>query len=424
MEEKGMTAVHTLTGDRTEDEGITMTVRSKRRFRNLLAISDKIKRYNVQRSRNPDMEMPSKESLRYLLLENALSEVVEGNMNREASGSVILYDNSAGKMRIATALGLEQCIVDNTEIDPQSDTISATVLRTGTPICVENIADSNLVPHLYEGGRKRMQTSSSFMSMPLLTINGVEGVVNLNAPKGKSFTSTDFSYGKILTAYMSAVMSKYDIMDMTDSAERKEKDSLVYEVAKHSFLRTLSEKNDWVYKHSMMVKNYAVEIARVMGIDEGHLADAAEFHDLGKVGVDDSILNKQGPLTKDEVYEMQDHTVMSELLVSIIDDNGLGKVAKQHHQRYDGAKDAWPPSYPDRICGNAIHPHARIVAAADTLESMTAERPYRKGMPIEIAVGEIKKESGKQFDPEISAAVVEAYQRGSFDKYLEKRRVN
>src|SRR5204863_8970159 len=124
------------------------------------------------------------------------------------------------------------------------------------------------------------------------------------------------------------------------------------------------------------------------------------LHDIGKIGIPDSVLDKAGPLNPAERRLMRRHTLIgSELLaeVPLLEGEGL-QVVRSHHERWDGQ------GYPDGLVGAEIPPAARIFAVADTLDAMTTDRPYRRRCTWDQAVDEILRESGRQFDPRVVAA--------------------
>ena len=155
--------------------------------------------------------------------------------------------------------------------------------------------------------------------------------------------------------------------------------------------------------HALRVQRYAVELAG--GLDPGLLHDPSlEYgfllHDVGKIGIPDTILRKEGPLTDSERRVMQRHTTIGfEMLadVPLLQGEGL-RVVRWHHERWDGA------GYPDRLAEREIPLGARIFALVDTLDAMTSDRPYRRALPWEQATDEILAQSGRQFDPRVVAA--------------------
>jgi ribonuclease P protein subunit RPR2 len=151
--------------------------------------------------------------------------------------------------------------------------------------------------------------------------------------------------------------------------------------------------------HSQRVQRYAAEIA--LALAPSLLVDpSVEYgfllHDVGKIGIPDSVLRKRGPLDAGELRLMRTHTVLGESLLDDVDllrGSGL-KVVRSHHERWDGR------GYPDGLAGVEIPQAARIFAVADTLDAITSDRPYRAARSWDDAVGEILAHRGRQFDPE------------------------
>ena len=151
--------------------------------------------------------------------------------------------------------------------------------------------------------------------------------------------------------------------------------------------------------HSRRVSLYCLEIARAMGCTNEQLktiARGAYLHDIGKIGIPDSILLKQGKLTPEEMMIMQTHVRIGyELLSRIPFLSAAAEIVLAHQERYDGA------GYPQGLLGEGITLGARIFAIADTLDAMTSDRPYRQALPFKTAREEVIRESGRQFDPDI-----------------------
>ena len=123
---------------------------------------------------------------------------------------------------------------------------------------------------------------------------------------------------------------------------------------------------------------------------------AAYLHDIGKVGINRSIITKAGNLTEKEYERIKRHPTFSEEILSQIDrlDN-VAKIAGQHHERYDGS------GYPRGLEGEQIKLSARIIAVVDAWDAMTTDRPYQRALSKEDAIKELKKSRGSQFDPQV-----------------------
>jgi response regulator RpfG family c-di-GMP phosphodiesterase len=154
--------------------------------------------------------------------------------------------------------------------------------------------------------------------------------------------------------------------------------------------------------HSRRVALYTRRLAKEMGVAEAGLdtiEQGALLHDIGKIGVRDSILLKPGPLTPEEWVEMKKHPEFGfQMLVKLPYLYEPSLIVLQHQERWDGK------GYPAGLKGEEIVLGARAFAVADTLDAITSDRPYRKGRPLEVARAEIARCAGTQFDPEVSAA--------------------
>ena len=169
-------------------------------------------------------------------------------------------------------------------------------------------------------------------------------------------------------------------------------------------LRTLSTtietKDEYTRGHSHRVGEYAALIARELGWSQEeiiNLKNTADLHDIGKIGVPDTILNKPTKLTEDEYIIIKDHTVIgAEILKNITLIPHAAEVARSHHERYDGT------GYPDGLKGEDIPLYARVIAVADSYDAMSSRRIYRSALSRQEICEEIRSNQGKQFDPVIA----------------------
>ena len=155
--------------------------------------------------------------------------------------------------------------------------------------------------------------------------------------------------------------------------------------------------------HALRVHRYAIELTRALDpslLNDPSLEYGFLLHDVGKLGIPDTILLKEGPLTESERQVMQRHTLLGAQIlagVALLQGEGL-KVVRSHHERWDGT------GYPDGLAGREIPIGARIFALVDAVDAMTNERPYRSALTWEKAVDQILVENGRQFDPRVVAA--------------------
>ncbi len=161
----------------------------------------------------------------------------------------------------------------------------------------------------------------------------------------------------------------------------------------------VDKRDPFTSKHSQRVRAISVDIGRAMRVSAAEL-EALEWggllHDVGKIGVPDSVLLKQGKLTREERITMNAHPVLGAQIIGPVDRLAAElPVIRHHHEWYNGS------GYPDRLMGDEIPKLARILHVADAFEAMTADRPYRKALSRELAIAELRKFAGVQFDPEI-----------------------
>ncbi|XMB72048.1 PAS domain S-box protein [Mycoplasmatota bacterium WC30] len=181
--------------------------------------------------------------------------------------------------------------------------------------------------------------------------------------------------------------------------------SSVRSKAINAILHTLSEKYEAERRHSNKVSELCKEIGIKLNLREDEIKEleqAGLFHDIGKISIPDSILNKPGKLTFDEFEVIKSHTEVGYQILRAADEySDLAIQALHHHERWDGK------GYPNGMKGEEIPLFSRIICVVDAYEAMTADRPYRKKLSNEYAKSEIKKYAGTQFDPKISKIFVE-----------------
>jgi HD-GYP domain-containing protein (c-di-GMP phosphodiesterase class II) len=194
----------------------------------------------------------------------------------------------------------------------------------------------------------------------------------------------------------------------------REREQVVLESLK-AMAQLVDAKDPYTAGHSDRVTQYALMIAREMKYapgDEGawrRLEQGGLLHDIGKINVPDAVLGKPGRLTEEEFDLLKRHPVVGyDVLKNLHMLTDELVIVRSHHERYDGR------GYPDGKSGDELPIIAWIVGAADAFDAMTSDRPYRKGMSIDVALGEISKCRGSQFHPAVADAVLEANEKGTF----------
>lgn len=168
---------------------------------------------------------------------------------------------------------------------------------------------------------------------------------------------------------------------------------------------TIEAKDRHTRGHCNRMRRLCVEIGKVRNFspEELELLEYASLlHDLGKIGISEAVLNKEGPLTEQECKHIQEHAEIGEkILQGIPLMEAAARIIGSHHENYDGT------GYPRNLKGAEIPLAARIIAVADIYDAMISDRPYRKGLPLEIVLNEMKRVSGTQLDPDIVEDFIE-----------------
>lgn len=173
-----------------------------------------------------------------------------------------------------------------------------------------------------------------------------------------------------------------------------------YKITLEALVTALDAREHETKAHSQRVREYALTLARELGLKHEDLIQTgrgALLHDIGKIGVRDSILLKPGKLNEEEWVEMRKHPQIGyNILQSIGFLSPAAEIVLCHQERWDGS------GYPNRLAGADIPLGAIIFAVVDTMDAMTSDRPYRKALSLEAAINEIRSCSGSQFDPRVT----------------------
>ncbi len=166
-----------------------------------------------------------------------------------------------------------------------------------------------------------------------------------------------------------------------------------------SLVQTIEAKDEYTFNHSYNVSKFAELLARAIGLAETEVREivtSGMLHDIGKVGISDTIINKPGKLTAEEFKAIQEHPVIGGRIVAPLDGaERLLPPVIHHHEHWDGS------GYPQGLRGEEIPLHARIVAVADVFEALRSDRPYRAKMSVEKATAVLREEAGETLDPSL-----------------------
>lgn len=242
---------------------------------------------------------------------------------------------------------------------------------------------------------------SQLLAIPCLVGNEAFGILSLS----RKADGTAFSEEEI---YMAINLSKKIASKVENNALYEVFFTNIVDTLK-SLVATIGARDSYTMEHSERVTVYALRTAEALGLGADDI-DTVRFggylHDIGKIGVRDTVLLKAGGLTEEEIAEIRRHSVIGDDIVKPIRFfDKERKIIRHHHERYDGL------GYPDGARGEEIPVIARILAVADTFDAMTSNRPYRTACTPDFARSELSRCAGTQFDPEVVRAFLETLAR-------------
>lgn len=200
---------------------------------------------------------------------------------------------------------------------------------------------------------------------------------------------------------------------------RQKRDEKIILQTMDTFISFIDAKDAYTHGHSERVAIYTREIANRLGLDKEVVKNyfyIALMHDCGKIGVPNTILNKPEKLSNEERKVIESHTkVGADILKNFTAIPGIQDGALHHHERYDGN------GYPNKLKGNEISLVGRILCVADAFDAMNSDRVYRKKLPMEKIISELEENSGKQFDPEIVAHMLNMINDGTAERLIAEQ---
>jgi HD-GYP domain-containing protein (c-di-GMP phosphodiesterase class II)/CheY-like chemotaxis protein len=226
-------------------------------------------------------------------------------------------------------------------------------------------------------------------------------------PAPESIWPTDHGRRSALALYLRMASSEIHMWQLIESARRG-----MVGIAR-AFSASLDAKDPYTQGHSERVTLYALALNSMAyrHLPEYHIPTAGVrlaglLHDVGKIGIHDAILGKPEKLTSDEFETMKTHATLGRRMLATVPELSLAMDGMAHHERFDGK------GYPEGLVGESIPLVGRFLAVADAFDAMTSSRPYRKGLDLAVAVDEIRRNAGGQFDPLVVELFEHAHAEG------------
>ncbi len=347
------------------------------------------------------VSLENEEDLLHSILNDAVSTL------DAQRGAIVLTDGANGPLRLRALASGHSQIASRPGF---SQNLAQRSFNRGESILCSSVEED---PELAGARSIAEGTMASVLCILLRTPRKKLGVLHLDrGPLQKPFTQDELHLADAMAAHVSAGIESAQLL-------RKQRE-LFYNTLT-MLAQAIEVRDDWTGNHTARVTEYSCLLAEQLDVtpeDMNWLRIGTPLHDIGKIGIRDSILNKPAKLTAEEFEEMKKHTVKGADLVSQIADLApIVPIVRSHHERWDGG------GYPDQLAGEDINRLARIVAIADAFDAMTSDRPYRKGMPPETAFAEVERMRGKQFDPDMAGAFLQIRQRILQEMQAETKRI-
>jgi HD-GYP domain-containing protein (c-di-GMP phosphodiesterase class II) len=318
---------------------------------------------------------------------------------RAGASSILLKDKESGDLLFDVATGEAAEAVKTIRV-PRGQGIAGHVAESGTSLLVP---DASKDARFFRGADEKSRfVTKNLIAVPLVARGETIGVVEvLNRMGEGTFSEGDVKLLQAL-AHQSAVAIQ---------------NAQLFRDLQESFLATVKAlaqavdaKDSYTAGHSSRVTQYSVLIAKELGLDaetQQRVRLSGLLHDVGKIGIRDSVLSKPGKLTDEEFEVMKGHPMVGgAILGPVVQLADVIPGVISHHERFDGK------GYPRGLKGEEIPLVGRIIGVADAFDAMTSDRVYRPRLSDETALGELKKHSGAQFDSRMVKAFLEAYDKG------------
>ncbi len=258
-------------------------------------------------------------------------------------------------------------------INKKADLMSREILNTREAASLLKVTTQTIKNYIYAGKLKAIKTPGGHHRIRRIDLEGLGFVSEEDKPQS-FITQTDMlsSYETIVKAFISTIEAFTKALDMRD---------VIFA------------------GHSERVDNISSSIGESMGLSDSELKElklASLLHDVGKIGISESILGKPGQLTDQEFFLIKQHPEIGEKIVDGIEQlRPVASIIRHHHERVDGK------GYPDKIGGSEIELHSKIISVVEAYDFLRSDLSFRKALSVEDTLNEIKTGSGTQFDPEV-----------------------
>ena len=311
------------------------------------------------------------------------------------SGSLLFVDDETGDLYFDVALGEKGESIKTIRLK-KGEGIAGWVVLHQEPVIVNDVQND---ARFFRGADRQSEYETRTMiCLPVKFKEKLLGVLEAINKRGALFGEED---RELLTALANQVAVAIENARLYDELRE------TFYAAVHALAETIEMRDPYTGGHTRRVMEYSLAIGKAMGLSPKDMIDlrlSAILHDIGKIGIRDSILLKTERLSPEEYAAIALHPVYgAQILDHYKQLKEIVPGVRWHHERFDGS------GYPEGLKGDSIPAIARIISVADTFDAMTTDRPYRRGLSVEAALDELKRFAGIQFDPAAVEAFVRAY---------------
>lgn len=326
------------------------------------------------------------------IIETALSRLSQF-LHSEASQLILFKDQKSSQATAFTYSG-EAKLFREEEIVEISHTEKIPLFKKPHLLRTDNLSSPRFLTTFFG---KPLPT---ILQLPLVNNGELRGMINLSFTPQRVLSDDDCNYARQLADQITIALENANLLETLEKLTWG---------ALQALARTVDAKSPWTAGHSERVTDLAIKIARIMGCTKKETTDlhqAALVHDIGKIAISSTILDKPGSLTDEEFEHIKNHPLIGARILQPI--SGFAdalNIVLQHHERCDGS------GYPLGLKGDAISLGAKIIAVADVYDALISERPYRGGWMKDKVLELLQEESGSKLDPEVVKACLFAVQQ-------------
>lgn len=315
-------------------------------------------------------------------------------------GYIILYDKDQQALNVINLIGNDTRNTPQKVIKIKDTGISSWVIKNRQPLLIADIDQTPQFDKISELGHER----KTLICAPLLVKDEIIGTISVvNKTDQSQFYAYELEMLTTIAAQAAIAIKNATLYDEQQQAYLNTIQALV---------KAIEASDGYTKGHSERVTRYSLEIGGRLNLPSDRmqiLQRAAILHDIGKIGVDLSLLHKEGKLSAHDVNNLQLHpTIGMKILEPIEFLKDVRTCIGQHHERFDGM------GYPNRIKHVDQLVESRIIIVADAFDAMTSDRPYRKALAVDVAIAELHENSGTQFDPAIVEIFTSILEEGVF----------